>query len=83
MSLHEKIMNIECEKEMQPWANTREAYQYGHRDALHAAAELAVQQDAVVKQLAEALKYARRMVKPSECDSAYIDAALAAYQEKT
>jgi hypothetical protein len=35
---------------------------------------------ALLKQLAEALKYARRMVKPSECDSAYIDAALAAQQ---
>jgi len=27
--------------------------------------------------LREVLKYARRMVKPSECDTTYIDAALA------
>jgi hypothetical protein len=52
------------------------------RHGIEARAVLA-KRDALVKQLAEALKYARRMVKPSECDSAYIDAALAAYQEKT
>lgn len=38
--LHAAIMNLPCDGEMLDWANTREAYQYGHKYARHAAAEL-------------------------------------------
>lgn len=38
--LHADIMNLPCDGATLDWANTREAYQYGHRDARHAAAEL-------------------------------------------
>jgi formaldehyde-activating enzyme involved in methanogenesis len=34
--------------------------------------------DKIIGKLVEALKYARRMVKPSECDLAFIDAAMTA-----
>lgn len=45
MNLHNQIMNLLCKGECEPWANTREAYWYGHRDARHAAAELAIEAD--------------------------------------
>lgn len=40
-----RIMNIPCDRDTLDWANTREAYMYGHRDARHAAAELASDAD--------------------------------------
>lgn len=50
----------------------------GHSDAAmrsYALASLSAARQEV-EGLREALKYARRMVKPSECDVAFIDAAL-------
>lgn len=59
MSLHDKIMNIigrhsSCRATSD---GERQAYATGHRDARHAAAELAVAQDALVAQLVEALDH--------------------------
>lgn len=56
MDLHGKIMNLPCDGATLDWANTREAYMYGHRDARHAAAELATAADALIAELVEALK---------------------------
>lgn len=39
-----RIMNIPADGATLDWANTREAYLYGHRDARHAAAALAAAQ---------------------------------------
>ena len=50
-NLHGEIMNLPCDKEMLPWSNTREAYMHGHRDARHAAAELANAADAEIERL--------------------------------
>gem|GEM_PF-3391949 len=36
-----KIMNVSADGATLDWASTREAYLYGHRDARHAAAEIA------------------------------------------
>ena len=43
--LHAKIMNLPCDDAHQNWANAPEAYTHGHRDARHAAAELALKVD--------------------------------------
>lgn len=40
VDLHDDIINLPCDGATLDWANTREAYQCGHRDARHAAAEL-------------------------------------------
>jgi len=52
MSLHDKIIDIP------PSRTDSQGYLIGHRDCRHAAAELAVKQDALVAQLVEALEYA-------------------------
>jgi len=58
MTLHDKIMrmphgtNEAVYSERSDWL----AYKTGHRDARHAAAELAIAQDALVAQLVEALE---------------------------
>jgi len=49
MNLHDKIMAIP------PSRTDSQGYLLGHRDARHAAAELAVKHDALVAQLVEAL----------------------------
>ena len=49
MDMHGLIMNLPCEWAMRDWSNTREAYIYGHRDARHAAAELALTADAEIE----------------------------------
>ena len=59
-SLHDQIMNIQCDRATLDWANTREAYQYGHRDARHAAAELAQAQDATIRALLADLERAEK-----------------------
>ena len=51
MDLHGQIMNLPADGATLDWANTREAYLYGHRDARHAAAELALKADACVQAL--------------------------------
>lgn len=57
MSLHDKLMNLPHGATGELYAERAEflAYKTGHRDARHAAAELAVGQDAVVEKLAEVL----------------------------
>jgi hypothetical protein len=63
--LHAQIMNIRCDSGPKYDADfcNRSAYNEGHRDARHSAAELASahaqQQDAVVGALVEALKLCR------------------------
>lgn len=60
MSLHDKIMNLPGKPGMYVLDRGRHiAYYEGHRDARHAAAELAVKQDALVAQLVEALERIR------------------------
>lgn len=49
MSLHDKIMAMPCAMNSHDWRS-------GHQSARHAAAELALQQDAVVEKLVEALE---------------------------
>lgn len=73
MSLHDKIMNLPVESKLFMFAD-------GHREARHAAAELALQYDALIEQMAAALKTADALLyahgKP--VDPA-ITAALAAH----
>ncbi len=54
--LHAAIMNLPCKPESVP---DTMAYALGHRDARHAAAELALESDAINAELLEALKKAR------------------------
>jgi hypothetical protein len=56
MNLHNKIMNLPCKDS--PVATTEEvfAYRYGHKDARHAAAELALTADDQIRKLREALE---------------------------
>lgn len=51
MDLHVRIMNLPAYGATLAWANTREAYLYGHRDARHAAAELALKAGACIAAL--------------------------------
>lgn len=48
MDLHGEIMNLPADGATLDWANTLEAYLYGHRDARHAAAECASVHEAAV-----------------------------------
>ena len=62
MDLHKQIMNI-CttrEAENAEYVNRREAYMEGHRDARHAAAELAAMSDARWSEKLEAAVAAER-----------------------
>ena len=57
MSLEAKIINIPGRPGMHAMQDTtRNAYAEGHRDARHAAAELAASHDALMQQMAEALQ---------------------------
>jgi len=52
MSLHNEIMNIRCnEKHLVEYTELRTHYKSGHRDARHAAAELALKADAEINRL--------------------------------
>lgn len=80
-TLHDKIMNISWQEDpYSPDRAERIAYKTGHRDARHAAAELAAKQDVLIEQLAATLEwamtqgglsYTRRLPKQNE---AYCDA---------
>jgi len=51
-SLHDQIMNLACNPEnMDSEPNQRLAYKVGHRDARHAAAEIAASQAAAISAL--------------------------------
>jgi hypothetical protein len=55
-SLHNEIMNIRCdESNISIHASVSLAYKEGHRDARHAAAELAINSDAEIKRLRDFL----------------------------
>lgn len=55
--LHSEIMRIQVLPEIEDYpTGTRIIYKTGHRDARHAAAELANEQDALVERLAGALR---------------------------
>lgn len=60
MNLHNRIMNLPCAPRERDMLNFSEeatrAYKLGHRDARHAAAELANEADAVRDQMLAALK---------------------------
>ena len=53
MSLHNEIMNLPCDPSHanDEFADRRFAYKFGHRDARHAAADLALKADAEIAQL--------------------------------
>lgn len=54
MNLHGQIMNLpQCDPGLE--ADPQRAYKLGHRDARHAAAELALAADAEIERLREAL----------------------------
>lgn len=57
MNLHKKIMNLRCDVDncLPCGCGEASAYKYGHRDARHSAAELALSSDALLQQMAEAL----------------------------
>ena len=55
MSYHSKIMNIPVTLTTFP-GELAIAHKFGHRDARHAAAEIALQADAEIERLREALK---------------------------
>ena len=54
MSLHDKIMNIP-DGNLPTGSNQKIMYKMGHRDARHAAAEMAIELDERCEQLREAL----------------------------
>lgn len=78
MSLHNDIMNIVA-KLPQPGVSSEGccslSYKYGHRDARHAAAELAIEADKKIEELRTALesmlKYATRPSDSFATDNAY------------
>lgn len=51
MLLHDEIMNIKSEPYRHASVSWKDGYNYGHRSARHAAAELAIKADADVKRL--------------------------------
>lgn len=55
-NLHAAIMNLPCKPPALAKSAEVHAYQYGHRDARHAAAELALAHDAEVTRLRDALR---------------------------
>lgn len=55
--LHAAIMNIPAEPAPDYSPGQQSAYKFGHKDARHAAAELAVVTAARIKQLEDALKF--------------------------
>lgn len=61
-SLHNQIMNLHCvEENMEPrGTEERLAYKVGHRDARHAAAELANAQDATIRSILADLERAEK-----------------------
>lgn len=56
MSLHNKIMNIECDTKEILGINLILAYKSGHRSARHAAAELVLKTDTEINKLKSALE---------------------------
>lgn len=65
MNLHAKIMNLSCvPKNMDAEPNQRLAYKVGHRDARHAAAELALKADKLAEELREVIEWARTEKAP-------------------
>lgn len=82
MDLHGQIMNLPARlpKDCAKMA-TSTAYKAGHKDARHAAAELALRADALVHELREVLEWARVEKAPlreQEIDS--IKRVLAEYE---
>lgn len=56
MSLHNDIMNIPANSDVENYPdNLRLAYKVGHRDARHAAAEMALKADSKIEKFAESL----------------------------
>ena len=57
MNMHARIMSLKTEFTPEDWTTVLEgqAYRSGHRDARHAAAEIAAEGDALVEELAKAL----------------------------
>ena len=53
MNLHNEIMNLPCEPSQRDIMNDREitAHKIGHRDARHAAAELAIKSDSLIEEM--------------------------------
>ena len=56
MSLHGEIMNLPAKPSISANASVDHAYRVGHRDARHAAAELALKADAEIERLRSALR---------------------------
>lgn len=61
MSLHNEIMNIQCESNdiltyQHGHDHKHSSYKLGHRDARHAAAELSMKQEALIEKLLDALE---------------------------
>ena len=89
MNLHDKIMNLPLGGGASEWRTETLLYPYkcGHRDARHAAAELAVKHDALLEQMAAALEVYSHAVESGMVDadlkSAYAvgEATLAAHRE--
>lgn len=70
MDLHGQIMNLPANGATLDWANTREACLHGHRDARHAAAELAGQEDAEIEALRkDAERYRKLCASGKYCAS--------------
>jgi hypothetical protein len=75
-SLHDRLMNLECviPDHLEEDAAVRMAYRVGHRDALHAAAELALEADAVRNELVIVVrKLIAARDKQTECLAFCID----------
>lgn len=89
MSLHNDIMNIPADAEVETYPfQLRLAYKIGHRDARHAAAEMAITQDRKLEQyraiIHELLDGHEKVIKyimtlPTECqDETIVDTVLEA-----
>jgi hypothetical protein len=62
MNLHAKIMNLTCDTQRMTSVE-RMAYKLGHRDARHAAGELANEADVLIAELLVALETANSCMK--------------------
>lgn len=69
-SLHDEIMNLPCKRTMSHFATKDELLQYkeGHRDARHAAAELAITADDAQAELNAARALLREVSKDGSLD---------------
>ncbi len=73
---HVRFMTVMPDGATLDWANRREAYLYGHRDARHAAAEIAAEADAEIAENEGVIKVWRRRCEEADATIAQLVEAL-------